>query len=60
MIRGGQESEIDLSEIVPGDIIHLSAGDIVPSDIRLFHSKDLFLNHASLTGESLPVKKLIA
>ena len=51
------EIELDLSRIVPGDLIHLSAGDIIPADVRIIESKDLFINQASLTGESLPVEK---
>lgn len=58
VIRDGNELELDLNKIVLGDVIHLSAGDIVPCDIRLFHTKDLFVNQASLTGESLPVEKM--
>ncbi|MEM2889132.1 MAG: magnesium-translocating P-type ATPase [Candidatus Bathyarchaeia archaeon] len=46
-----------LSEIVPGDIVCLSAGDIVPADARVIVAKDLFLNQSSLTGESFPVEK---
>ena len=44
-------------EIVPGDIIHLSAGDIIPADVRLFNTNNLSVNEATLTGESLPVDK---
>jgi Mg2+-importing ATPase len=46
-----------LSELVPGDIVALSAGDMVPADVRLLTSKDLFVSQAVLTGESLPVEK---
>ncbi len=49
--------EIPIEELVPGDIVHLSAGDMVPADLRLMTAKDLFVNQASLTGESLPVEK---
>ncbi|MDD5401071.1 MAG: magnesium-translocating P-type ATPase [Sulfurimonas sp.] len=49
--------EIPLSMLVPGDIIHLGAGDIVPADIRILVSKDLFVNQSTLTGEALPVEK---
>ncbi len=52
--------EIPLTHVVPGDIIHLSAGDIVPADVRMLSAKDLFVNQASLTGESLPVEKFAA
>jgi Mg2+-importing ATPase len=50
-------TEIPLTHVVPGDIVHLSAGDILPADVRILAAKDLFVNQASLTGESLPVEK---
>ncbi len=50
-------NEIPLTHVVPGDIVHLSAGDILPADVRVLAAKDLFVNQASLTGESLPVEK---
>ncbi|MEI8075350.1 MAG: magnesium-translocating P-type ATPase [Bacteroidota bacterium] len=49
--------EIDIKALVPGDIILLSAGDMIPADCRIIHSKDLFVSQAMLTGESLPVEK---
>src|SRR3990167_2400860 len=49
--------EVDLKYVVPGDILHLSAGDMLPADVRLLTAKDLFVSQASLTGESLPVEK---
>ena len=49
--------EISLRNIVPGDIVHISAGDLIPADIRLVESKDLFINQSTLTGESEPVEK---
>lgn len=49
--------EIPLDEIVVGDIVHLSAGDMIPADLRLFQTKDLFISQSSLTGESEPVEK---
>ncbi len=49
--------EIPLAELVPGDLIHLSAGDMVPADVRLLSAKDLFVNQASLTGEAMPASK---
>ena len=49
--------EVELSEIVPGDIVYLSAGDMIPADVRIISSKDLFVSQASLTGESEPVEK---
>ncbi len=60
VVRDGQRKEITLKELVPGDIVHLSAGDMVPADVRLLSAKDLFLNQAALTGESMPVEKLAA
>lgn len=55
--RGGATKEIPLKLVVPGDVVHLSAGDMVPADVRLIESRDLFINQATLTGESLPVEK---
>ena len=57
--RDGEEAkEIDMAEVVPGDIIYLSAGDMIPADIRVISCKDLFVGQSSLTGESEPVEKL--
>ncbi|PYF75050.1 magnesium-translocating P-type ATPase [Pedobacter nutrimenti] len=53
----GGKKEIDIKELVPGDLIFLSAGDMIPADIRIMHSKDLFVSQAMLTGESLPLEK---
>jgi Mg2+-importing ATPase len=53
----GERREIPIKELVPGDIIHLAAGDMIPADVRLLSSKDLFVSQAVLTGESLPVEK---
>jgi P-type Mg2+ transporter len=58
VLRDGMRKELSLKELVPGDIVLLSAGDMVPADLRLLSAKDLFLNQAALTGESLPVEKL--
>jgi len=49
--------EIAVKLLVPGDIIFLSAGDMIPADVRLIAAKDLFLSQSTLTGESLPVEK---
>ncbi len=57
VLRDGQESEIDASEVVPGDIILLDTGDKIPADARLLESVNLQTQEAALTGESLPVKK---
>ena len=51
------KQELDIKELVPGDIVFLSAGDMVPADCRIFQAKDLFISQAILTGESLPVEK---
>src|SRR5258708_23523533 len=57
VFRGGQSSEIPRQELVPGDVVKLSAGDMIPGDVRLLAAKDLFISQATLTGESLPVEK---
>jgi Mg2+-importing ATPase len=57
VVRGGQTREIPLAQIVPGDIVHLSAGDMIPADIRLISCKDFHVIQSSLTGESFPVDK---
>ena len=59
-VRNGIPIEVPLRELVPGDIVKLSAGDMIPADLRLLTSKDLFIIQASLTGESLPVEKFDA
>jgi Mg2+-importing ATPase len=56
-IESGMQ-EIELEEVVVGDIIHLSAGDMVPADVRILVAKDLFISQSSLTGESEPVEKI--
>jgi len=57
VIRSGQDMDLPLKQLVPGDLIRLGAGDMVPADVRILSAKDLFLNQAALTGESLPVEK---
>ena len=57
LVRGGKEEEVPLKMLVPGDIIRLAAGDMVPADVRVLTAKDLFLNQATLTGEALPVER---
>ena len=49
--------EIPLEQVVVGDIVHLSAGDMIPADVRIIDAKDLFISQASLTGESEPIEK---
>ncbi len=57
VIRGGEESLIDASELVPGDIIKLEAGDFIPADARLLSSVSLKSEESALTGESVPSEK---
>src|ERR1039457_1934729 len=57
VVREGQAKEIPLQQLVPGDLVKLSAGDMIPGDVRLISAKDLFIIQATLTGESLPVEK---
>jgi len=57
VIREGKRREVKVRELVPGDIIVLSAGDIVPADCRVISAKDFFVDESSLTGESYPVEK---
>jgi P-type Mg2+ transporter len=52
-----QVVEIPIEELVPGDVVRLSAGDMIPADLRVLTAKDLFLNEAALTGEAMPVEK---
>ena len=59
VIRDGKEREIDAEEIVPGDIIRLAQGDRVPADARLVFVNDFQVDESVLTGESLPVSKLL-
>jgi len=55
--RNSRPKEINIREIVPGDIVYLSAGDMVSADLRIISCKDLFINQSALTGESFPVEK---
>jgi Mg2+-importing ATPase len=56
-LRDGQWQEINRKEIVPGDIVRLSAGDLVPADGQLLEARDLYVQQAALTGESMPAEK---
>ncbi len=58
--HGPERKEVPITQLVPGDIIQLSAGDMIPADARILSAKDLFINQASLTGESMPVEKFVA
>ena len=60
VFRNGKPREIKIREIVPGDIVDLYAGDMIPADLRIISCKDLFINQASLTGESFPIEKFSA
>ncbi len=60
VLRGGQRRRMDAVHLVPGDIVHLAAGDKVPADLRLLHGKELRTIEAALTGESLPIDKQFA
>jgi Mg2+-importing ATPase len=55
--EGPKQEELPIRLLVPGDVVHLSAGDMVPADVRLLSAKDLFVSQSVLTGESLPVEK---
>jgi Mg2+-importing ATPase len=57
VVRDGKEAEIPLEEIVPGDIVVLAAGSLIPADIRILSAKDFFVTQSALTGESMPVEK---
>lgn len=57
VIRDDVENLVEVENIVPGDIVKLSSGDMIPGDVRFIETKDLFIDQASLTGESNPVEK---
>lgn len=57
VIRNNIPTELNITEVVPGDIVKLNAGSIIPADIKIIESKDLFLNQANYTGESILVEK---
>ncbi len=54
---GSDLQELPIERLVPGDVVHLSAGDLVPADVLLLNARDFFVDEAALTGESLPVEK---
>ncbi len=56
-VRSVRKIEVPIDQLVPGDLVFLSAGDMVPADLRLLSAKDLFINQSALTGESMPVEK---
>lgn len=58
VLRDGGPTELPLAGVVPGDVVLLNAGAVVPADGRIIEARDLFVNEAALTGESFPVEKL--
>ena len=57
VIRNGVEMEVEIEELVPGDVVKLASGDMIPGDVRFLETKDLFIDQSQLTGESNPVEK---
>ncbi len=57
VVRSGQEKEIEIEEVVPGDTVVLAAGSIIPADLRILTAKDFFVSQSALTGESMPIEK---
>lgn len=57
VLRDGKETEVRISEIVPGDIVILQTGSVIPADLRIISAKDFFVSESALTGESMPVEK---
>ena len=58
VIRNGKKEKIPFKDFTVGDIVSLSAGDLVPADLRILESKDLFVGQSSITGESDSIKKV--
>jgi Mg2+-importing ATPase len=56
-VRGGREVELELADLVPGDVVVLHAGSLIPADLRLIAAKDFFVSQSAITGESMPVEK---
>jgi Mg2+-importing ATPase len=57
VLREGQATEVPVAQLVPGDLVKLAAGDMIPADVRIVSAKDLFVVQGALTGESLSVEK---
>ena len=55
--KDAKRVELPIKLLVPGDLIQLSAGDMIPADVRILSSKDLFISQSAMTGESMPVEK---
>lgn len=58
VLRGGVEVTVPIDEVVPGDVVVLAAGSIIPADCRVIQAKDFFLSQSALTGESMPVERV--
>jgi len=58
VLRDGEAKEIPTEKVVPGDAVRLAAGDVVPGDCVILESKDLFIDEATLTGETFPAEKV--
>jgi len=58
VLRDGKEVDAPLEEIVPGDVVILAAGSLIPADLRILSAKDFFVSQSALTGESMPVEKI--
>ena len=59
VIRNDTITEINIEDVVPGDIVKFSSGDMIPGDVRFIETKDLFLDESQLTGESNPIEKFV-
>ncbi len=57
VLRDAKEVEVPLEDIVPGDVVILAAGSLIPADLRILSAKDFFVTQSALTGESMPVEK---
>ncbi|HTY14839.1 MAG TPA: magnesium-translocating P-type ATPase [Methanoregulaceae archaeon] len=57
VVRDGTARDLPVTDVVPGDVIHLAAGDLIPADARVISAKDFFVNQSALTGEPFPVEK---
>ena len=57
--KGPSKTEVPIKQLVPGDLVVLSAGDMIPGDCRVLSAKDLFVSQSAMTGESLPVEKFV-
>ncbi len=57
VLREGKQTEIATADVCPGDVLILSAGNVIPADARVLHAKDFFVNQSSITGESFPCEK---